>query len=84
VDDRLLALMWMIAERTGIVRPDGIFVPLAVTHETLACMIGAQRPTISLALTRLRTDGVLRADTGGWLIAHGSIDRLRLPIRPLA
>ena len=36
VEDRLLALFWAIADRQGVVRPDGIWVQMSVTHDTLA------------------------------------------------
>jgi CRP/FNR family cyclic AMP-dependent transcriptional regulator len=51
--DRLLALMWSLADRRGIVREDGVYVPLSLTHETLAQMIGARRPTVTLGLKAL-------------------------------
>jgi CRP/FNR family cyclic AMP-dependent transcriptional regulator len=74
VEDRLLALMWSLADSRGIVRPDGIHVPLALTHETLAQMIGARRPTVSLGLKALSERGLLSADGDGWLIARDSLD----------
>jgi CRP/FNR family cyclic AMP-dependent transcriptional regulator len=73
VEDRLLALMWSLADSRGIVRADGIYVPLSLTHETLARMIGARRPTVSLGLKALNERGVLTADGGGWLIARDSL-----------
>ena len=76
VEERLLALFWSIADRQGIVRPDGVWVEFAVTHDTLARMVGAQRPTVSLGLTRLADAGLLRSGDGGWLIARASLDTL--------
>ncbi|MEZ5120876.1 MAG: hypothetical protein R2736_04760 [Solirubrobacterales bacterium] len=35
VDGRLLLLFWRLAERWGRMTPDGIAVPLKLTHETL-------------------------------------------------
>jgi CRP/FNR family cyclic AMP-dependent transcriptional regulator len=74
VEDRLLALMWSLADSRGIVREDGVHVPLSLTHEALAQMIGARRPTVSLGLKALSERGVLRADGDGWLIARDSLD----------
>lgn len=74
VEDRLLALMWSLADSRGIVRPEGVHVPLSLTHETLAQMIGARRPTVSLGLKALSEQGVLSADGDGWLIARESLD----------
>ncbi len=74
VEDRLLALMWSLADNRGIVRQDGVFVPLTLTHQTLAQMIGARRPTVSLGLKALHARGVLTSTGDGWLIAHDSAD----------
>lgn len=74
VEERLLALFWSIADRQGVMRPDGVWLELPATHDTLAHMVGAQRPTVSLGLTRLAEGGLLRAEAGGWLIARGSLD----------
>jgi CRP/FNR family cyclic AMP-dependent transcriptional regulator len=74
VEDRLLALMWSLADSRGVVRPDGIHVRLALTHETLAQMIGARRPTVSLGLKALSERGLLCADGDGWLISRDSLD----------
>lgn len=79
VEERLLALFWSIADRQGTVRADGIWVELSVTHETLAHMVGAQRPTVSLGLTRLSDSGLLRSQSGGWLINPESLDAFARP-----
>ena len=76
VEDRLLALFWSLADRQGVVRPDGIWVELPVTHDTLAHLVGAQRPTVSLGLARLAESGLLHSHPGGWLINPGSIEAL--------
>ena len=79
VEERLLALFWSIADRQGVVRPDGVWLELAATHDTLASMVGAQRPTVSLGLTRLADGGLVRAEEGGWLIAPDSLDSFATP-----
>lgn len=76
VEERLLSLFWAIADRQGVVRPDGIWVELAATHDTLAHMVGAQRPTVSLGLARLAEANLLRAEDGGWLLSHESLQAL--------
>jgi CRP-like cAMP-binding protein len=53
VDARLLALFWHMADRWGHVEPEGVVVPLRLTHETLARLVGAQRPSVTLALGEL-------------------------------
>ena len=76
VEDRLLAVMWSLADSRGVVRTDGVLVPLALTHQALAQMVGARRPTVSLGLKALGKRGVLRADADGWVIATDSIAHL--------
>src|SRR3954464_7045253 len=53
VDDRLLALLWLLAERWGRVVPGGVLVSLRLPHRTLARMGGARRPSVTTALRQL-------------------------------
>lgn len=72
VDQRLLALMWLLAESWGRVTPAGTTVPLKLTHDALGALIGARRPTVTLALRELSERGaILRQDTG-WLLLEPS------------
>ena len=71
VDDRLLILMWFLAERWGRVRPEGVVVPLKLTHQLLAALVGAKRPSVTTALGELTSSGLIeRRDDGSWLL-HG-------------
>jgi hypothetical protein len=77
VDLRVLALFWHLAERWGRVGPDGVIVPLRLTHAMLGRLVGAQRPTVTLAIGELGADGsVVRREDGTWLLAEGSQARL--------
>jgi CRP/FNR family cyclic AMP-dependent transcriptional regulator len=67
VDMRLLALFWHLAERWGRVGSDGVVLPLRLHHESLGHLIGAKRPTVTLALQRLADRGLVqRRDDGTW------------------
>ena len=69
VDDRLLALLWCLAERWGRVVPGGVLVSLRLSHRTLAGMIGARRPSVTTALGQLMARGELERRTDGeWLL----------------
>ena len=69
VDDRLLALMWCLAERWGRVVPGGVLVNLRLPHRTLAGMVGARRPSVTTALGQLIARGeIARRASGGWLL----------------
>jgi CRP/FNR family cyclic AMP-dependent transcriptional regulator len=69
VDARLLVLLWYLADRWGRVTPDGIVLRLRLTHETLARLVGAQRPSVTTALSQLEEEGRLRRTPDrGWLL----------------
>jgi hypothetical protein len=73
VDDRVLLFLWHLADRWGRVRPDGVHVPLPVTHDVLAQLVCAQRPTVTSALRRLTDAGLLtRRRDRTWLLASDS------------
>lgn len=69
VEDRLEATFWDLADRWGRMTPSGIHIPLQLTHQTLALIVGGRRPTISLALTTLAERGIVtRRRDGSWLL----------------
>jgi CRP-like cAMP-binding protein len=68
VDDRLLSLMWLMAESWGHVTPAGTSLPIALTHEALGGLIGARRPTVTLALGELADRGAILRQDRGWLL----------------
>jgi CRP-like cAMP-binding protein len=75
VDDRLLALLWCLAERWGRVAPGGVVVGLRLPHRTLAGMVGARRPSVTTALGQLITRGEIeRRPDGGWLLRGAAPD----------
>ncbi|HWT94201.1 MAG TPA: helix-turn-helix domain-containing protein, partial [Solirubrobacteraceae bacterium] len=73
VDTRIMAILWHLAERFGRVTPDGVVVPLRLTHEALGHLIGSQRPTVTLALRQLTEAGALhRTPEGAWVLRNGT------------
>jgi CRP/FNR family cyclic AMP-dependent transcriptional regulator len=70
VEDRLLVLMWSLAERWGRVGPRGVRVPLNLPHRTLATLVGARRPSVTTALTGLSRANLVERTGDGWLL-HG-------------
>jgi hypothetical protein len=68
VEDRLIAIMWLLAESWGRVNPGGTEVPVSLTHDALGELVGARRSTVSLALKQLMEDGALVRNDGGWLL----------------
>jgi|SRR5829696_535973 len=69
VEDRVHALLWLLAERWGRVTPQGVTLDLRLTHELLGQLVGAKRPTVSLAMKELEARGAVRrrAD-GAWVL----------------
>jgi CRP/FNR family cyclic AMP-dependent transcriptional regulator len=71
VDTRIETLMQHLAERWGRVRPDGISVPLKLSHRLIGALVGARRPTVSTALAHLHEhQRVRRQADGTWLLAR--------------
>lgn len=84
--DRLLALLWHLADRWGIVEPGGVRVPLRISHQVLAALACAQRPSVSVALKHLVAAGrVARAgDHRGWvLFGRMPATEIEVPGRPV-
>jgi CRP/FNR family transcriptional regulator, cyclic AMP receptor protein len=67
-DLRLRILFWHLAGRWGRVTPEGVLVPLPLTHELLAHLTGMRRPTASTALRQLARAGEIERRRGGWLL----------------
>jgi hypothetical protein len=72
VDDRLLLTLWHLAERWGRVATDGVVVPLPLSHQRLADLVGAHRPSVTTAMGELaRAGAISRRGRGDWVL-HGS------------
>jgi hypothetical protein len=68
VEDRVLAMMWLLAETWGRVKSSGTSLPLMLTHGLLGEMIGARRSTVTLAVTHLVERGSVMRQDRGWLL----------------
>ena len=78
-DIRLLLLFRHLADRFGRVGPDGIVVPVPLTHERLAGLVCLRRPTVSAALQELARSGqVVRRPDRSWLLPTEPPDLQRL------
>jgi CRP/FNR family transcriptional regulator, cyclic AMP receptor protein len=72
VEDRLQLTLWHLAERWGRVTPQGIVVPLPLSHQRLADLVGAHRPSVTTAMGALTRSGAIsRRDDGVWML-HGA------------
>jgi CRP/FNR family cyclic AMP-dependent transcriptional regulator len=78
IDDRLLLTLWHLAERWGRVGSDGVSVPLPLSHQRLADLVGAQRPSVTTAMGDLmRTGRLSRRRDGTWVLHGNPPDELR-------
>jgi hypothetical protein len=68
LDERLWMLLWGLADRFGRVRSDGVHVDVPLTHEVLAHLAAARRPSVSGSLMRLARQGRVRREGSGWLL----------------
>jgi hypothetical protein len=71
VDLRLEVLFWYLSERWGRVGVDGVTVPLPLTHEMLAHLVTAKRPSVTTALGQLARHGSVSRRADGTWVLHG-------------
>jgi CRP-like cAMP-binding protein len=77
-EDRLLLTLWSLADSCGRVTPEGINIPLALSHQVLARLTAARRPTITLALQDLRAAGLIQWHAeSGLILTSGAAQRIR-------
>jgi len=69
VDTRLQMLFWHLANRWGRVVPQGVLVPLHLTHSVLAELVAARRPTVSSAMSDLARNKLVLPSDNGWILS---------------
>ncbi|MEA2290724.1 MAG: family transcriptional regulator, cyclic receptor protein [Solirubrobacteraceae bacterium] len=67
---RLLAVLWHLADRWGRPTPEGMLVPVRLTHSVLGGLVLGRRPTVSTSLSELAARGLVSRCDDGWLL-HG-------------
>jgi CRP/FNR family transcriptional regulator, cyclic AMP receptor protein len=74
-EPRVLMLFWHLADRWGRVTPEGVVVPLRLTHATIARLVCMRRPTVSATLMRLvRTGELARNADSTWMLTGAPPD----------
>jgi CRP-like cAMP-binding protein len=77
VELRLMVTLWYIADRWGRVTPEGVVIPLRLTNEILASIVGARRPSVSTAMNVLaRRRALSRGKDGSWILYGDPPNRL--------
>jgi CRP-like cAMP-binding protein len=72
LEARLSLLLWHLAARWGRVEPGGIRLSLPLTHRMIGQLVGAERPSVSHALSRLAEAGLVTGKGEEWHL-HGSL-----------
>jgi CRP/FNR family cyclic AMP-dependent transcriptional regulator len=72
LDEGLHLLLWELADRYGTVRADGVHLALPLTHELLAYLAAARRPSVSSSMARLTAAGVVGRHGRGYVL-HGEV-----------
>jgi CRP/FNR family cyclic AMP-dependent transcriptional regulator len=68
VDTRLHLMLWQMASKWGRIRPDGVLLPIKLTHAVLSELVASRRPTITTALAELSQRGLVQRVEQGWLL----------------
>ena len=72
-DVRVALLLWHLAERWGTVQPDGIHLSLPLTHRLIGRLVGAERPSVSHALSHSASADLVSRERDG-LVLHGTAE----------
>jgi CRP/FNR family transcriptional regulator, cyclic AMP receptor protein len=73
VDARLLTSLWHWASSWSTVTSDGVRLSVPLSHERLARLVGARRPTVTAAVGRLRDAGYVEQQRDcSWLLLSSS------------
>ncbi len=78
VDERLLLVLWHFGDRWGTVTADGVRLDFRLTHDLLGAVVGARRPSVSLAVRQLADQGRIRSlPRSRWLLLGQPPEELR-------
>jgi CRP/FNR family transcriptional regulator, cyclic AMP receptor protein len=66
LSSRLQVMLWHLADRFGRVDREGVLVPLPLSREVLAKLVGARRESVSRGLKQLAAEGKVVPDPRGW------------------
>jgi CRP-like cAMP-binding protein len=82
IEDRLVVFFAHIAGEWARVSSEGIALPLSMPHAQIAEFIGAERPSVTTSLGRLRDRGlVMRQPDRTWLLSHDIAEAAALAAR---
>jgi CRP/FNR family cyclic AMP-dependent transcriptional regulator len=80
VEDRVLSLLRLLGDSWGRVTPEGMLVPLpTLTHSVLGGLVGARRPTVTVAVGQLAARGCVERRPEGWLLLRAAGENPEAP-----
>ena len=68
LEERLWLLFWELADRYGRVGPRGVRLELPLTHDLISHLVGAHRPSVSAAISRMEHAGQVRREGRTWVL----------------
>jgi CRP/FNR family transcriptional regulator, cyclic AMP receptor protein len=68
LSDRLLLLLWHLADRWGTVAPGKVLLPLPLSHAMLAALACAKRPSVTVSLHELAERRLVICSTRGFVL----------------
>lgn len=75
VDARLLTSFWLWASQWATVAGQGVVLRVPLSHERIARLVHARRPTVTSAMGRLRSSGlVTQRQDGAWLLKDPAVN----------
>jgi CRP/FNR family cyclic AMP-dependent transcriptional regulator len=80
VRNRLLLMLWHLADRWGRVTPDGVRIPLRLRHHMIADLIAVRRPSASAGLQQLIREGLVQRDHAGLILRGDMLAALEEPL----
>lgn len=84
VDMRVAMLLWHLAGRWGRIERDGaVRIEVPLTHRLIGELVGAERPSVSHALSRLTKAGLLTHSGHEWTLLSTPADHMEAASRPL-
>jgi CRP-like cAMP-binding protein len=76
----VLGALGQLADYWASVPPVGVTLPLRLTHELLALLVGSRRPSVTSALAALAEQGqIARRSDRSWLLTGECPAGIRLP-----
>jgi CRP/FNR family transcriptional regulator len=73
VEYRIARLFLALADRVGRSGPEGLLIPLSLSRQEIADMVGTTQETAIRILSRWGKDGVLATTDGGFLIPEPAV-----------